>query len=52
MSKEQKLIKEFLDTTKFSFQDESNPYGIVYRQWHVDELISKWELFLNQNKDE
>lgn len=46
MSKESKLIKEFLEITKFSFQNEWNSLGIVHRQWHVDELISKWELFL------
>jgi hypothetical protein len=46
MNKEGKLIKEFLETTKFSFKNNWNPYGIIYRQWMVDELIVKYELFL------
>ena len=50
MSKESKLIKEFLKITKFSFKNEHNPYGLIYRQWHIDEVISKWEMFLNQKQ--
>ncbi len=46
MSKEEKLMKEFIETTKFSFQNEWNPDGLIYRQWHIDEVITKWKLFL------
>ena len=45
-----KLYKEFLSTTKFSFKNTSNPYGLVYRQWMVDELLEKYELFLKNKK--